>query len=93
MYHIEVFFGGRYHDGEGSTEGETWLSEAEQAQLSSIARSRSMSAALSLRARIVLACAAGQPNNAVARRFESTNATVGKWRRRYLKARIHGVVR
>ena len=45
------------------------LSEAEEAQLSSFARSRSMPAALSLRARIVLACATGQSNSAVARRF------------------------
>lgn len=75
----------------GRPKGRLELNEAEQAQLSSIARSRSMSAALSLRARIVLACAAGQPNNAVARRFESTNATVGKWRRRYLKDRLTGL--
>ena len=61
------------------------LSAAEQAQLSSIARSRSMPAALAQRARIVLACASGQANNAVARRFEISDATVGKWRRRFLK--------
>jgi transposase len=67
------------------------LSEAEQAQLSSFARSRSMPAALSLRARMVLACAAGQANSAVARRFESTNATVGKWRRRFVEDRISGL--
>lgn len=56
-----------------------------------MARSRSLSAALSLRARIVLACASGQSNNAVASRFECTDATVGKWRRRYLQGRIAGL--
>jgi putative transposase len=67
------------------------LSADEQAQLSSFARSRSLSAALSQRARIVLACASGEPNSAVARRFELTNATVGKWRSRFVKHRIAGL--
>jgi putative transposase len=67
------------------------LSEAEQAQLSSFARSRSMPAALSLRARIVLACATGQSNRAVAQRVDCNHTTVGKWRQRYLKDRIAGL--
>jgi putative transposase len=67
------------------------LSEAEQEQLSSIARSRSVSAALSLRARIVLGCAAGELNNAVARRLDLNNATVCKWRQRFVKDRISGL--
>ena len=46
------------------------LSADEQAQLSTIARSRAMPAALSQRARIVPACAAGDANSVVARRFE-----------------------
>lgn len=75
----------------GRPKAELVLSAAEQAQLSSIARSRSMSAALSVRARIVLGCAAGQTNTAVARRFELSQATVGKWRRRFVQDRIHGL--
>jgi len=75
----------------GRPKAELILSEAEHTQLSSFARSRSMPAALSLRARIVLACAAGQANSSVARRFESTTATVGKWRRRFVKHRISGL--
>jgi putative transposase len=67
------------------------LSEAEEAQLSSFARSRSMPAALSLRARIVLACATGQSNRAVAQRFDCNHTTAGKWRRRFLKDRIAGL--
>jgi len=77
--------------GMGRPKAELTLSAAEQAQLSSIARSRSVPAALAQRARIVLACAAGAANNAVARRFEITDATVGKWRRRFLKDRIRGL--
>ena len=75
----------------GRPKPELILSEAEQAQLSSIARSRSTPAALVQRARIVLACASGEPNNAVAGRFETTEATVGKWRRRFVKNRIQGL--
>jgi putative transposase len=67
------------------------LSAEEQAQLSSIARSRSIAAALSERARIVLACATGESNSAVARRFGVTRPTVGKWRARFVKQRIAGL--
>jgi putative transposase len=75
----------------GRPKAELILSEDEQAQLSSFARSRSMPAALSLRARIVLACATGQSNRAVAQRVECTYSTVGKWRRRFRKDRIAGL--
>jgi putative transposase len=77
--------------GMGRPKAELRLSEAEEAQLSSIARSRSVPAALSQRARIVLACASGAANSAVARRFEVTDATVGKWRRRFLMDRLQGL--
>jgi putative transposase len=75
----------------GRPKAELILSEAEQAQLSSFARSRSMPAALSLRARIVLACATGQSNRAVGQRFDCNHTTAGKWRRRFLKDRIAGL--
>jgi putative transposase len=75
----------------GRPKAELMLSEAEDAQLSSFARSRSLPAALSLRARIVLACAAGENNHAVARRLDCHDTTVGKWRRRFLKHRIAGL--
>lgn len=75
----------------GRPKAQLVLSEAEEAQLSSFARSRSLPAALGLRARIVLACAAGEGNCAVARRFECTHSTVGKWRRRFIEQRIGGI--
>lgn len=75
----------------GRPKAELLLSEAEQAQLSSMARSRSMAAALTQRARIVLSCAAGQSNHAVAQRLALTDATVGKWRRRFLQQRVPGL--
>jgi putative transposase len=67
------------------------LDEAEQIQLSSIVRSRSMSAALTVRARIVLSAAAGKSNSAIARQQQLTQATVGKWRRRFVQHRIAGL--
>jgi putative transposase len=75
----------------GRPKAELILSEAEQAQLTSIARSRSMSAALTQRAQIVLACASGEPNNIVAQRFRVTKASVGRWRQRYVQYRLHGL--
>jgi putative transposase len=75
----------------GRPKAELMLSAQEQAQLQSIARSHSLPAALVRRAHIVLACAAGATNTAVARRFGTTNATVGKWRRRFVVRRIAGL--
>jgi putative transposase len=75
----------------GRPKAELMLSEAEQVQLSSIARSRSMSAALTQRAQIVLGCAAGESSHALAQRMALTDATVGKWRRRFLQYRIQGL--
>lgn len=75
----------------GRPKAELVLSEEEQAQLQPLARSRSLPAALVQRANIVLACAAGATNSAVAQRFGTTNATVGKWRRRFVARRIAGL--
>jgi hypothetical protein len=57
------------------------LSADEQAQLTSIA------AALSERARFVLACAVADCSSAVAQRFHVRNGTVGKWHTRFVKHR------
>lgn len=75
----------------GRPKAELVLNADEQAQLQSMARSRSLPAALSLRAKFVLACAAGEPNSSIAARFETTNATVGKWRRRFIERRLVGL--
>lgn len=75
----------------GRPKAELALDQGEQVQLSSIAASRSMPAALVARARIVLAAAAGHTNSAIADRYALTQATVGKWRRRFLKHRLAGL--
>lgn len=67
------------------------LSTDEKAQLESVARSRSVSAAISQRAKIVLSCAAGETNIAVAARLRTTRETVGKWRQRFIQGRIAGL--
>jgi len=67
------------------------LTADEKAQLESIARSRSVSAALNQRAKIVLASAAGETSIAVAARLQTTRETVGKWRKRFIQGRIAGL--
>src|SRR4029450_4284698 len=75
----------------GRPKADLVLSEEERSQLSSMARSRSIPAALSLRARIVLAAAEGEPNSRIAERMQITGATAGKWRRRFIERRINGL--
>jgi putative transposase len=67
------------------------LSDEERSQLQSVARSRSLPASLSNRARIVLSSADGEPNNWIAERLDLTKATVGKWRSRFIDRRIPGL--
>jgi putative transposase len=75
----------------GRPKADLVLGEAERLQLSSMARSRSIPAALSLRARIVLAAAEGEANSQIAKRMQITGATAGKWRRRFIDRRINGL--
>jgi putative transposase len=67
------------------------LSRDAQTQLESLAQSRSLPHWLVVRAQIVLSCAAGEANASIARRLKLTNATVGKWRRRYRELGIAGL--
>lgn len=64
------------------------LSEDEKVPTPNLANSRALPHGLVRRAQIILACAAGEANAAVARRMRLANTTVGKWRKRY---REHGV--
>lgn len=75
----------------GRPKAELMLSRDEQAQLTSMARSRSIPAALVARARIVLAAAVGEPNSVIAERLQLTAPTVGKWRSRFIESRIAGL--
>ena len=72
----------------GRPKTDLMLDSAERAQLQSMIRSRSIPAALRARAQIVLASAGGEPNSSIAARLGYTNATIGKWRRRFVERRI-----
>ena len=67
------------------------LSEEAEAELTRISRSRSLPSSLVQRAQIVLACAAGASNTAVAARLGVGAATVGRWRRRYRERGLEGL--
>jgi putative transposase len=75
----------------GRPKAELVLSDDERSQLLSFARSRSLPAALSSRAHIILSSADGELNNAIAERLKLTKATVGKWRTRFIERRIAGL--
>ncbi len=75
----------------GRPKTELVITDAERAQLGAMARSRSLSAALSMRAKIVLAAAGGESNSSIAARLDLSNATVGKWRARFIAHRIQGL--
>jgi transposase/AraC-like DNA-binding protein len=64
------------------------LSDAERAQLTTLAASRSLAAGLVRRARVILLSAEGLPNQDIAARVELSPAMVGHWRRRW---RAHGL--
>ena len=67
------------------------LSAEQREQLESLAKSRSLSAGLVRRARIILLSASGQTNMQIARQLGLTNATVGKWRQRFLEQDVAGL--
>jgi len=67
------------------------LTDEERAQLQRWARRRKSSQALALRSRIVLACAAGSDNKTVAAQLGCAQATVGKWRARFVEHRLDGL--
>jgi putative transposase len=67
------------------------LSADEASQLQSLAGSRTLPHSIVHRAQIVLACAAGDTNTAVAKRFGVRGSTVGKWRQRYIDLGIEGL--
>ena len=67
------------------------LTPAERATLEGWARRRKTSQALALRARIVLRCAEGCSNQAVAEELGVSRPMVGKWRQRFVTERLRGL--
>ena len=68
------------------------LTEEEREKLQQWARRPKTAQRLALRSRIVLGCAAGLSNQAVAGQCGTSPYTVGKWRERFRSARLEGLV-
>src|SRR5216110_1269187 len=68
------------------------LSSLERAYLERQIRRRRVARSLSERCRIILRCAEGIPSKAVAAELGVHEHTVGKWRRRFLRDRVEGLL-
>ena len=71
---------------------EVVLSESEREQLESWARRGKSAQALALRSRIVLAAAEGLKNTEIAARLSVDHTTVRKWRTRFARDRLEGLL-
>jgi transposase len=67
------------------------LTEEEQDRLESLAHRVRSQPLLARRARMVLACGEGLDNRSVARKVRVSPGVVGKWRSRFLRARLEGL--
>jgi transposase len=67
------------------------VTEEEREQLQSLAHRARSQPLLARRARVVLACAEGLDNQAVAKKVRCSLGMVGKWRARYLNAGLEGL--
>src|ERR1700680_2874474 len=63
----------------------------ERQRLESLAHRAPRQSVLARRARVVLACAEGLDNKAVAKKLRCSLGMVGKWRSRFLKQRLEGL--
>jgi transposase len=68
------------------------LAEAERDQLARWSRRARSAQSLAMRARIVLACADGGDNRAVAAELGTTEHTVARWRGRFTSRRLDGLL-
>ncbi len=69
----------------GRPKAELSVTDEERRELVRLTKRAHVNRALAFRARLVLACADAVSDTAVARRYRTTNATVGKWRTRLSK--------
>ena len=67
------------------------VTDVERRELVRLTKRAHVNRALAFRARLVLACTEAVPNTAVARRHRTSNATVGKWRTRFVERRLDGL--
>ena len=76
----------------GRPTAELKVTDEERAVLERYVRRGTTSQRLSTRARIVLLCADGRTNKQVAGRLRTSANTVGKWRARFVEARLDGLL-
>src|ERR687898_128840 len=76
----------------GRPKAELSLAHDEREQLLRWSRRARSSQALALRSKIVLSCAEGLDNKSVAAKLGCAEATVGKWRRRFVAKRLDGLL-
>lgn len=76
----------------GRPTAELKLTSEERTVLERYVRRGTTAQRLALRARIVLLCAEGLENKKVARRLRTSLNTVGKWRARFVEARLDGLL-
>jgi transposase len=67
------------------------VADGERAELVRLTKRAHVNRSLAFRARVVLACADGVTDTAVARRHRTTNTTVAKWRTRFIERRLEGL--
>ena len=67
------------------------LTDEQREHLNAVSQSTAMAHGLVQRARMVLACAEGLTNAAVAARLGASPSAVGKWRRRFLERGVEGL--
>src|ERR1019366_9216176 len=75
----------------GRPKAELVLSTEERFALERLANRRKSAQAMAMRSRIVLCCAKGDTNRDVAQQLGVSQATVGKWRRRFIEHRLDGL--
>ena len=76
----------------GRPKAQLVVAPSEREALEGYARRRTSAQALALRARIVLSCAEGKHNGQVADELKVGRDMVGKWRARFVKQRLQGLL-
>jgi len=68
------------------------VTDVERTELVRLTKRAHVNRLLAFRARLVLACADAPTDTVVARRYRTTNTTVGKWRKRFIERRLEGLL-
>jgi len=75
----------------GRPKQELTITDEERMRLESLAHRARSQPLLARRARVILTCAEGLDNQAAAKKLRCSPGMVGKWRARFLKARVEGL--